>query len=171
MKLQRENHPVHICSWIVPGSLMRSPPSLYSWSSWHWKRWEKSLAGPMEREMAYFLQVRARPVTKQEWELLRGWLNKSPVIMSSDTCRSAVSYSFSLLTELIWFPQEEQSPTCTVWWLPDTSSSLKSRLKAWQLHPGWSSSHQSMLVWRLLSVATYCNLLQHCNFECFHHLV
>lgn len=28
-----------------------------------------------------------------------------------------------------------------------------------------------MLVWHGLSVAGYCNLLQHCNFECFHHLV
>ena len=47
--------------------------------------------------------------------------------------------------------QEERSPTCTVWWSPDTSSSLKSRPKAWQLHPDWSSSPQSMLV-------------QHCTF-------
>lgn len=48
-----------------------------------------------------------------------------------------------------WSLQEEQSLTCTVWWLPDTSSSLKLKPKAWQLHPDWSSSPQSMSVYSL----------------------
>lgn len=42
--------------------------------------------------------------------------------------------------------QGAPSQTCTAWWLPDTSSSLRSRPKAWQLHRDWSSSPQSMLV-------------------------
>lgn len=42
--------------------------------------------------------------------------------------------------------QGAPSQTCTAWWLPDTSSSLRSRPKAWQLHRGWSSSPQSTLV-------------------------
>lgn len=47
---------------------------------------------------------------------------------------------------ILLFLQEERSPTCTAWWSPDTSSSLKSRPKAWQLHPDWSSSPQSTSV-------------------------
>lgn len=44
------------------------------------------------------------------------------------------------------FPQEVPSPTCIAWWLPDTSSSPRWRPKAWQLHPDWCSSLQSMWV-------------------------
>lgn len=66
---------------VVLGSPTRLLPSLCSWSSWPWRKWRRLLAGLVEREMGYFLQVCAEVVTKKRLKKsgLQGW--KMPVVL------------------------------------------------------------------------------------------
>ena len=54
-------------------------------------------------------------------------------------------------------PQAALYPTCTAWWSPDTSTSPRSRPKAWPPHLGWSSSPPNTWGEQGLCWHGYCN--------------